>query len=74
MMFAVGFLNLIKVGYSGVLPSVLCEQFPVETRAVGGCVRGCTPDSKRLIPTSIGADHHHGRGAPGVRSWEAPRW
>ena len=34
-MFAVGFLNLIKAGYSGVLPSVLAEQFPVETRAVG---------------------------------------
>jgi MFS family permease len=34
-MFAVGLLNLIKGGYSGVLPSVLCEQFPVETRAVG---------------------------------------
>jgi MFS transporter, MHS family, proline/betaine transporter len=34
-MFAVGFLNLIKGGYSGVLPSVLCEQFPVEIRAVG---------------------------------------
>jgi MHS family proline/betaine transporter-like MFS transporter len=33
--FAVGFLNLIKGGYSGVLPSVLCELFPVETRAVG---------------------------------------
>ena len=34
-MFAVGFLNLIKAGYSGVLPSLLSEQFPVETRAVG---------------------------------------
>jgi len=34
-MFAVGFLNLIKAGYSGVLPSVMSEQFPVETRAVG---------------------------------------
>jgi MFS transporter, MHS family, proline/betaine transporter len=34
-MFAVGFLNLIKAGYSGVLPSVLSELFPVETRAVG---------------------------------------
>ncbi len=34
-MFAVGFLNLIKGGYSGVLPSVMSEQFPVETRAVG---------------------------------------
>jgi MHS family proline/betaine transporter-like MFS transporter len=34
-MFAVGFLNLIKAGYSGVLPCVLSEQFPVETRAVG---------------------------------------
>src|SRR6202011_425229 len=34
-MVAVGFLNLIKAGYSGVLPSVLSEQFPVETRAVG---------------------------------------
>jgi MHS family proline/betaine transporter-like MFS transporter len=33
--FAVGFLNLVKGGYSGVLPSVLCEQFPVATRAVG---------------------------------------
>jgi len=33
--FAVGFLNLIKGGYSGVLPSVLSEQFPVDTRAVG---------------------------------------
>ncbi|WP_158926402.1 MFS transporter [Acidisphaera sp. S103] len=34
-MFAVGFLNLIKGGYSGVLPSLLAEQFPVESRAVG---------------------------------------
>jgi MHS family proline/betaine transporter-like MFS transporter len=34
-MFAVGLLNLIKAGYSGVLPSVLSEQFPVENRAVG---------------------------------------
>jgi MHS family proline/betaine transporter-like MFS transporter len=34
-MFAVGLLNLIKAGYSGVLPSLLSEQFPVETRAVG---------------------------------------
>jgi MHS family proline/betaine transporter-like MFS transporter len=34
-MFAVGFLNLIKAGYSGVLRSLLAEQFPVNTRAVG---------------------------------------
>jgi len=34
-MFAVGLLNLIKAAYSGVLPSVMSEQFPVETRAVG---------------------------------------
>ena len=34
-MFAVGLLNLVKGGYSGVLPSVISEQFPVETRAVG---------------------------------------
>jgi MHS family proline/betaine transporter-like MFS transporter len=34
-MIAVGFLNLVKAGYSGVLPSVLSDQFPVETRAVG---------------------------------------
>ena len=34
-MIAVGILNLIKAGYSGVLPSLLAEQFPVETRAVG---------------------------------------
>ena len=33
--FAVGWLNLIKAGYSGVLPSLMSEQFPVETRAVG---------------------------------------
>jgi MHS family proline/betaine transporter-like MFS transporter len=33
--FAVGFLNLIKGGYSGVLPSLLAEQFPVDSRAVG---------------------------------------
>jgi MHS family proline/betaine transporter-like MFS transporter len=33
--FAVAFLNLVKGGYSGVLPSLLSEQFPVETRAVG---------------------------------------
>ena len=35
VIFAVGFLNLIKAGYSGVLPSQLARQFPVETRAVG---------------------------------------
>jgi MHS family proline/betaine transporter-like MFS transporter len=34
-MFAVGFLNLIKAGYSGVLPSLLAELFPVDARAVG---------------------------------------
>ncbi len=34
-MFAVGLLNLIKAGYSGILPSLLAEQFPVQTRAVG---------------------------------------
>jgi MHS family proline/betaine transporter-like MFS transporter len=34
-MFAVGILNLIKAGYSGVLPSLLAEQFPVSSRAVG---------------------------------------
>lgn len=34
-MFAVGLLNLIKAGYSGVLPTVMSELFPVETRAVG---------------------------------------
>jgi MHS family proline/betaine transporter-like MFS transporter len=32
---AVGVLNLVKGGYSGVLPSVLAEQFPVKTRAIG---------------------------------------
>jgi MHS family proline/betaine transporter-like MFS transporter len=34
-MFAVFVLNLIKGGYSGVLPSLLAEQFPVDARAVG---------------------------------------
>jgi MHS family proline/betaine transporter-like MFS transporter len=33
--FAVAVLNLIKGGYSGVLPSLLAELFPVESRAVG---------------------------------------
>ena len=32
---AVGWLYLVKAGYSGVLPSLLSEQFPVETRAIG---------------------------------------
>jgi MFS transporter, MHS family, proline/betaine transporter len=32
---AVGWLQLCKAGYSGVLPSVMSEQFPVETRAIG---------------------------------------
>jgi MFS transporter, MHS family, proline/betaine transporter len=34
-MFAVGLLNLIKAGYNEVLPSLLAEQSPVDTRAVG---------------------------------------
>ncbi len=33
--FAVAWLNLVKAGYSGVLPSLLSEQFPVEVRAIG---------------------------------------
>ena len=32
---AVGWLQFVKAGYSGVLPSVLSEQFPVEVRAMG---------------------------------------
>jgi MHS family proline/betaine transporter-like MFS transporter len=32
---AVAWLQLVKSGYSGVLPSLLSEQFPVETRAIG---------------------------------------
>jgi len=32
---AVGWLQLVKAGYSGVLPSLLSEQFPVEVRAIG---------------------------------------
>jgi MFS transporter, MHS family, proline/betaine transporter len=32
---AVGWLQFVKAGYSGVLPSVLSEQFPVEVRAIG---------------------------------------
>jgi MHS family proline/betaine transporter-like MFS transporter len=32
---AVGWLQLCKAGYSGVLPSLLAEQFPVDTRAIG---------------------------------------
>jgi MHS family proline/betaine transporter-like MFS transporter len=33
--FAVSWLQLLKAGYSGVLPSLLGEQFPVATRAIG---------------------------------------
>jgi MFS transporter, MHS family, proline/betaine transporter len=32
---AVAWLQLLKAGYSGVLPSLLGEQFPVATRAIG---------------------------------------
>jgi MFS transporter, MHS family, proline/betaine transporter len=32
---AVGWLQLVKAGYSGVLPSLLSEQFPVQVRAIG---------------------------------------
>jgi MFS transporter, MHS family, proline/betaine transporter len=32
---AVGWLQAVKAGYSGVLPSLLSEQFPVEVRAIG---------------------------------------
>src|SRR6266403_3129128 len=32
---AVAWLQLVKAGYSGVLPSLLSEQFPVATRAIG---------------------------------------
>jgi MHS family proline/betaine transporter-like MFS transporter len=31
---AVAWLNLIKAGYSGVLPSLMAEQFPVNVRAI----------------------------------------
>lgn len=33
--FACAWLQLLKSGYSGVLPSLLGEQFPVATRAIG---------------------------------------
>jgi MFS transporter, MHS family, proline/betaine transporter len=32
---AVAWLQLVKAGYSGVLPALMSEQFPVETRAIG---------------------------------------
>lgn len=32
---AVAWLQLVKAGYSGVLPSLMSDQFPVETRAIG---------------------------------------
>jgi len=34
-MLAAGWLSLVKAGYSGVLPSLLAELFPTETRGVG---------------------------------------
>jgi MHS family proline/betaine transporter-like MFS transporter len=33
--FAAGWLSLVKAGYSGVLPSMMAELFPTETRGVG---------------------------------------
>jgi MFS transporter, MHS family, proline/betaine transporter len=35
LVFAAAWLNLVKAGYSGVLPSLLAEQFPVDVRAIG---------------------------------------
>jgi MFS transporter, MHS family, proline/betaine transporter len=35
LVIAVAWLNLVKAGYSGVLPSLMAEQFPVEVRAIG---------------------------------------
>ncbi|MGE0258395.1 MAG: MFS transporter [Alphaproteobacteria bacterium] len=32
---AVAWLQLLKAGYSGVLPSLMSDQFPVDTRAIG---------------------------------------
>jgi MHS family proline/betaine transporter-like MFS transporter len=32
---AAGWLSLVKAGYSGVLPSLMAELFPTETRGVG---------------------------------------
>src|SRR5207248_11601014 len=32
---ALGWLQLVKAGYSGVLPSLLSEQFPIAVRAIG---------------------------------------
>jgi len=32
---AAGWLSLVKAGYSGVLPSLLSELFPTDTRAIG---------------------------------------
>jgi MFS transporter, MHS family, proline/betaine transporter len=32
---AAGWLSLVKAGYSGILPSLLAELFPTETRAIG---------------------------------------
>ena len=32
---AAGWLSLVKAGYSGVLPSLLAELFPTETRSIG---------------------------------------
>jgi MFS transporter, MHS family, proline/betaine transporter len=35
LIFAAAWLNLVKAGYSGVLPALLSEQFPVDVRAIG---------------------------------------
>jgi MHS family proline/betaine transporter-like MFS transporter len=35
MILAVGWMSLLKAGYSGVLPALLSELFPTETRSVG---------------------------------------
>ena len=42
---AVAWLQLLKAAYSGVLPSLLGEQFPVATRAIGVSLSFSTADS-----------------------------
>src|SRR5260370_32646278 len=53
---AVAWLQLVKSGYSGVLPSLLSEQFPVDIRAIGVSVGFSTAVSifggfAPLVPT-----------------------
>ena len=53
--FAASWLSLVKAGYSGVLPSLMSELFPTETRGV------CVSLSYSISVTNFAALRHSSR-------------